>query len=1284
MKIIKLFLFVVFMNFCFGIYAQFSNSDPSLYDYSNNEINATLVEPGTFAGYPYTSSPGGFYGGKMDLYSGTNNILFPIWTIGVPGISVDVSIGYCASGIKTDQLASNVGLGWSLNAGGCIKRLTRGYPDDSHPSYMGWVKEAIQIGSSQTSGELSNSFSPTNNPPLYFARDQLGLLLGFPETGSNPFGSDTEPDIYIIECPNIGGSFMFTGELENGDEQKPVIVSLNKSNNRIVVNYDSDGYFDSFVVTDELGNKYTFSTKEYVDTWIVTHHDANGQPTGYFKANFTTGATLNKNNVTAWFLDKIESPSGELVNFTYEKEQFIPDQTSSHYVRNDQPDNKKGHDNSVPFNSNSNIINTWRIKSIFTTTAKIDFLALTTREDINQYSTTNNCKRVDAINIYSTIQNNSVLIRSFELLYNYFSNDNCPNFGGAVSVFQPGADKRLKLLSIQESCRNKVYPPTKFHYWSNCIPNRFSYATDVWGYYNNKTTNTTGLPRLYIYPELLNNGYSTQDIYRTLPLDNYTPYAISGCMDYANRLPDEEFIKIGMLEKIEYPEGYTDVFDYEPHSFYYKGKGPYNGGGLRLKQKTSFANNIPVFKEEYKYQLEDGTSSGLVLNLPTYGYYDPTPDIFNYNTELRHKKSYVLTSFDVSGNSSQVGYSRVEVIQNEGTGYKGKTIHTFKNPQDPGSLVSFYEQFPTYLIERWDYPQILPLQFDINTQNNYYPYPPAVNVGWLYGQPERVVVLDKYGNKVNETEFFYELTPSIPQYVYGIKIGFLENSAGSHYPINAVAKYKIHYGISYRINKVTEKSFKENNFLSATTLLSYNNFNQISSSITTNSDGTIFEKRNKYPMDYSFGYSPTGDAGIAISQMKQKNIIAIPLESILLKAENTTAERFIINGQLSEYKCETVNGINHVPLLKYNFEFQAAIPVSTSSGSVPFLPSSINATDGFVKDPRYVKTKSVDKYNDLGRATELHAEYEPVTSMIYCPYTKAPIATAYNATANKIYYSGFEFDNTVSSDFVAGFVYSDAFAGSYVGKSSGGSIGTPSFSKTVLTGVLNGSSGFKASVWVKGPSNSCLSLKTVGGTPITKSTYNSNSTSAWNLLSIELTASELSTINANGLIVGVSGGTVSSPAYFDELKLYPLDATLSTVSTDYAGRTVSVGDANDQYTFNEYDDLGNLLTIKDNNKDIIKVTDIQFGHPALFNVYDSDYGEINISSGVMVAANKHGDGSVFTLIIKNGGTTVYSSTNNTGLFTNPFSSPGEYLLTLYYSNDNTPVTSYSKTIIVKN
>lgn len=62
--------------------------------------------------------------------TGIPNIDIPIYTIEWDGVSIPISISYHASGIKVNDVASPVGLGWVLNAGGVIGCSKNGARDD--------------------------------------------------------------------------------------------------------------------------------------------------------------------------------------------------------------------------------------------------------------------------------------------------------------------------------------------------------------------------------------------------------------------------------------------------------------------------------------------------------------------------------------------------------------------------------------------------------------------------------------------------------------------------------------------------------------------------------------------------------------------------------------------------------------------------------------------------------------------------------------------------------------------------------------------------------------------------------------------------------------------------------------------------------------------------------------------------------------------------------------------------------------------------------------------------
>src|SRR6185437_12905056 len=50
-----------------------------------------------------------------NLFTGTADITIPFFSYADKGISLDVNAGYNTSGIKVDDIASDIGLGWELN-----------------------------------------------------------------------------------------------------------------------------------------------------------------------------------------------------------------------------------------------------------------------------------------------------------------------------------------------------------------------------------------------------------------------------------------------------------------------------------------------------------------------------------------------------------------------------------------------------------------------------------------------------------------------------------------------------------------------------------------------------------------------------------------------------------------------------------------------------------------------------------------------------------------------------------------------------------------------------------------------------------------------------------------------------------------------------------------------------------------------------------------------------------------------------------------------------------------
>jgi hypothetical protein len=81
---------------------------------------------------PEVAALGNYGDIPVNLYTGTPNISIPLYTVRSSVINLPVSINYNASGIRVDDRAGIVGLGWSLSAGGVVTRTMQSFPEDRY------------------------------------------------------------------------------------------------------------------------------------------------------------------------------------------------------------------------------------------------------------------------------------------------------------------------------------------------------------------------------------------------------------------------------------------------------------------------------------------------------------------------------------------------------------------------------------------------------------------------------------------------------------------------------------------------------------------------------------------------------------------------------------------------------------------------------------------------------------------------------------------------------------------------------------------------------------------------------------------------------------------------------------------------------------------------------------------------------------------------------------------------------------------------------------------------
>lgn len=125
-------------------------------------------------------------------FTGIPNIAIPIWNVVDHSLSLPISLEYYAGGIKVDEVASFVGLGWSLQAGGAITRVVHGRGEYLSSSGEHLPRRIDNINYTTASGKTPYQFIVDNS---------------FQSVAAGQF--DSEPDVFYYNFLDKSGKFYF-------------------------------------------------------------------------------------------------------------------------------------------------------------------------------------------------------------------------------------------------------------------------------------------------------------------------------------------------------------------------------------------------------------------------------------------------------------------------------------------------------------------------------------------------------------------------------------------------------------------------------------------------------------------------------------------------------------------------------------------------------------------------------------------------------------------------------------------------------------------------------------------------------------------------------------------------------------------------------------------------------------------------------------------------------------------------------------------------------------------
>lgn len=698
-------------------------------------------------------------------YTGTASINIPFYTISAGGVQVPVSLGYQASGIKVKDMETWVGLGWRLSTGGRISRMVRGAQAD---------EEGYSRVSGTPDGEQANNLSSWNTDKI----DER-----------NDAEFDSEPDLFFFEISGKSGQFVAD---YNGDVHLIPYQGIQ-------VKWNRTPYSSTFTVTDESGNRYYFNE---VETTVSEDLDNKEDV---------------KDWITSWNLSRIVTSQNDTIRYYYTSNAPIVDVNTSHTIINSASwDVGTGWSiETVEEKTNSRRVTNYPryLQRIEWNGGKLEFVA--------EENTDNKPPRLTEVKLYAENR----YLKSTVLSYGTFDNGS------------------TKLSSIDEKNGETTEHVCHFEYnTAYHLPSRYSLDYDHWGYFNGTGSSQGG----------------------------YIPtYEIHGhVVEGADRSPKFPQTAADMLTDIVYKGGGRKKFEYEANvaADGYFGEKTIIGGGVRIKRIIEALNGKENVTE-YRYVKSTGESSGEIFK----GTILYTSTDFKEQTVGRpigyavYENSQNLI-FDFNG--VPVVYSEVKEIKPNGS-YTINRYTSFSNGQRDSSAVLYFPNsygpgapktfdfgdgvlFPKssrmwrrgLLLEQQHYTSDDVLVY--SQSNRYKLTAPAKSKVLGY-----VGLTSNYGSMVRpETHHVLGVYEWMSQPVY------LDSTIVSKGPYTLPALTAVAYDTTYMTSKTSEQRDAEDN---------------------------LFTSEMSYPFDYGAQSGFATPMQSALTIMQQRNMRAVPIETISYK-----------------------------------------------------------------------------------------------------------------------------------------------------------------------------------------------------------------------------------------------------------------------------------------------------------------------------------------------------------------------------------------------------------------
>lgn len=779
-----------------------------------------------------------YSGQTPDLYTGTVRAEIPIYTYKDPDFEIPISLSYASNGYMPNTQANFVGLGWSLNAGGCITRRVQGVRDelgnDTMKGYYDYIKDGFSSDyayDAQLGGVGTNiTYVPVKGLPHY----------------------ETEPDVFIFSFLGYYGKFVIN------TSGKAKVFDSNVPSGEITVDLSGlDNNWPDSYITIETGDgyKYTFGgLGEFVDNL-----NNNATTIMYPYPSRSQDSNRDPLNSDTWHLKEIAAPNGRIVSFSYSIDNdtrmrtYEPIATYMTIASADM-DVYTGSilpslDGGWVFASSS--AKSWIVERLRELSLPLsiniddDFeitFSYTARQKekgkclnlLNELDTPKKLSGITAKDLHSGEE-----IMSASLSYKYPA-----TAGNQVMMLS-----KVNISGLGEYQMEYYKETSSFPYLG-------SFAVDHWGYYNaSDATDAFGM-----VPEI--------------ELDeNYIETIVSDSRD-----PEPAKSVTGMLKSMKYPTGGYTKYKYEAHEYgkivvrnsLTRGRflldelpSPVVAGGLRLKEIVDSASTGAVSRRSFEYVSDNGKSSGIMMDFPRYSMCCIKDTTINGTQSYEYQNTMSSSCPGYLLDDTYIGYSSVREIYGDGSSKK--------------TLFTSWEEYPDVLDDTDPIPAGTKLP-EINYIDFTYPAyfynisRTPTSAASLRGKIQKQIHYDADGDLLRIDSLTYSATWNNLDYLKSLK-----SAADSIY---------VHHTLC-ESPRLSSRSVIYPDGTTKTETYGYNAKNQIRSVNKTNCDNLKHSTYYFYPQDL-WG----GDRTPVEQEMVDSNYISSPVYVVETEGSGT-AEKIV-------------------------------------------------------------------------------------------------------------------------------------------------------------------------------------------------------------------------------------------------------------------------------------------------------------------------------------------------------------------------------------------------------